>query len=823
MIRQHFADQLRFHRRAAGFSQEELAERSGLSARAISDLERSVKQRPYPETVRMLAAALGLEGDALIAFRLAASGQNPAAIPEPDPPTILTTIPQPLTGLIGREDDLAALTHLLEPGSGPRLVTLIGPGGVGKTRLALHLAHAAGGNYRQGATFVDLASVAKPDQVLPVVALALGIREHPERTALDTVTRALRAEQRLMVLDNLEQVIEAAPEIGAVLEACPAVTVLATSRAPLRLAGEHEVPVSPLGLPEPSRPHPPATLLRYPAIRLFVERAQAQQPDFAVGPENATDVAAICQAVDGLPLALELAAVRMKVLPPADLVAHLGYRLAVLNRGSRNLPARHQSLRETIAWSYNLLTLDEQQVFRAFGVFVSGASLEAVADVLFAGDTMAAIEMISDLQDQSLLHRHDTPDGAARFQMLETIREFAVERLAASGEAVAVRQLHADHFLQMAEAGEQALRGPDQARWMHLLEADYGNLRAAMGWQVDQAGAESSQRMGSALWRFWVASGRLREGRALLDQALALDPARRSLVRGRALLRAGNLAIDLAQYRLAIDLFADCRGISQELADDYLRCGSLTGQGIALHVLGNLAEAVESHLEVLRVCRANAWMAGEALALLNLGRLQLDQGEYVAAHHSFERSLVLHLGEDDQSGAAWCHLSLGTLHLRRGDLAAAQDALLLSLGIMRSTENRGGVASATNELGVLAQATGAPEAIAYFLEALDIFEDVGERINAVIALERLTDSLLKADHAREALVVLHIANAWREAFLVARDPTQEAFVQGVRQRVLSALNPADITEARAQGATMGVDHAIDLVRARLGNDWITAW
>ncbi len=352
----------------------------------------------------------------------------------------------------------------------------------------------------------------------------------------------------LVVMDNFEHLLAAATDIAELLARCRGLSMLATSRAPLRVTGEQEYPVRPLALPDPARQLQPDEIAQIPAISLFVQRAQAVQPLFRVTEGNAGAVVATCARVDGLPLALELAAVRMKTLAPRELEALLGNRLGILTGGPQDQPARHQTMRATIGWSHDLVPREEQVVFRRFAVFVGGATLESTAAVVSAGDTMQALDHLTALIDQSLVQRYDGVDGQPRFVMLETIREFALEQLIASDDESLVRDVHAAYFLQLAEQGETELTGPNQAAWMARLETEYGNLRAALGWSIKQGDAEASQRLGSALWRFWSASGRLNEGRDWLDRALALEPDDRSAVRARALLRRGNIAVDLADY-----------------------------------------------------------------------------------------------------------------------------------------------------------------------------------------------------------------------------------------------------------------------------------
>ncbi|MBA3274832.1 MAG: XRE family transcriptional regulator, partial [Chloroflexia bacterium] len=567
---ERFGDQLRRYRVAAGMTQETLAERAGLSVRGISDLERGVKQRPHPETVRLLAAALDLSADSLASFRESAAPRSrvaPAAIPEP------------LTSLMGREDEVRAVASHVRSGPGVRLVTLTGPGGVGKTRLAIHVANDVHGEFSDGVAFVSLAGLTDPRLVLGAMATALGIRELPDRAPLELLSRQLQERRLLVVMDNFEHLLAAATDLAALLVACPGLSVLVTSRAPLHVTGEQEYPVRPLALPDPARPFASGDIMLSPAVTLFVRQARAVQPEFAVIEANAAAVAAICARVDGLPLALELAAVRMKTLAPGELEALLGNRLGILTGGPQDHPTRHRTVRATIGWSHDLMPAAEQVAFRQLAVFVGGTTLESAAAVVADGDTLTALDHLTALMDQSLVQRFEGTDGHARFVMLETIREYALEQLALSGDDMSVRDLHAAHFLQFAERGETELTGPHQADWMTRLETEYGNLRAALGWSIEREDAPASQQFGSALWRFWAASGRLNEGRDWLDRALTLDPVDVSAVRAQALLRRGNMAVDLADYPGARRLYEESLSLFTSLGDEVKACTALDGLG----------------------------------------------------------------------------------------------------------------------------------------------------------------------------------------------------------------------------------------------------
>jgi predicted ATPase/transcriptional regulator with XRE-family HTH domain len=608
-----FGALLRRFRLAAGLTQEALAERAGLSARGIQDLERGSRTSPRAETVRLLADALELQRAELIEAahpELATAGAGPAARSVP------RRLPIPATPLVGRERQVAAACALLRK-SGARLVTLTGPGGIGKTRLALAVAAALAAEFADGVAWVELAPLDDPALVANAIARALGVTEHGERPLPELLAQAVAERHVLLVVDKCEHVLPAMPLLGKLLAAGPRLSVLATSRSRLRLRGEHDLPVEPLAVPEPdgAKAPPLAGLAGVAAVRLFVERAAEVRPGFVLTPDTAPAVAAICRRLEGLPLALELAAARVKVLAPEALLTRLAPRLPLLTGGARDAPARQQTMHDAIAWSHDLLNEREQALFRRLAVFAGGFTLEAAESVMAVGEAPAdtqhaasgTLDLISALVDQSLLRlgepRAYDAIGDDRFTMLETVREYALERLACAGETAAVQHTHADFYLALAERADPELTGPGQAVWLERLEAEHNNLRAALAWVIAAEEAESALRLAAALGRFWRMHGHPREGLTWLERALTLSDNLPTATRAKALEGAGRLVHDQDDPDRAVALYQEALAMWQALGDLQGQARLLDDLGNIAHDRGDFTRAVTLHEQALALAQ----------------------------------------------------------------------------------------------------------------------------------------------------------------------------------------------------------------------------
>jgi predicted ATPase/DNA-binding XRE family transcriptional regulator len=560
-----FGDLLRRYRVAAGLTQEALAERAGLSVHGIQKLERGVR-RPYRDTARRLEAALHLEPSDQDHFRAAVIPLWRRGTVRPATPSVVAQQRLPIwpSSFIGRVQEQAVLLELIQRRH-IRLVTLTGPGGVGKTRLALQVARQLVDHFDGMIVFVSLAPIADAALVTFALAHALDVREVNNVPLLRTLQTHIGDHAILLLLDNFEHVVAAAPVVSDLLTTCPRLQILATSRAPLHVRGEHEVAVLPLGLSEPNASL--NSLLGVDAVRLFQERTQAVRSDFVVTSDNADAVAEVCRRLDGLPLALELAAARVKVLPPAALLAQLERRLPLLTGGARDLPARQQTLRETIAWSYQLLEHSQQLLFRRLTIFVGGCTLPAVANVCLDGEAAPheVVDGVAGLIDKSLLREMESVNSEPRFRFLETIREYGLDQLAASGEAEELARRHAAFFLALAEHAERGLAGADWHVWRRQLNAERENLRAALDWAVAWGKTNVALRLVGSLWR-WFRPDAIAEGRRWSQQALAL-PGGDAQTRARALFGFGVGAMQQGDYRAAADAWKESISIWRIVGD----------------------------------------------------------------------------------------------------------------------------------------------------------------------------------------------------------------------------------------------------------------
>jgi predicted ATPase/DNA-binding CsgD family transcriptional regulator/DNA-binding XRE family transcriptional regulator len=790
-----FGDLLRRHRLRVGLTQRDLAERAGLSLRGVNALELGHRQAPRRQTLARLADALGLSAEDRAA--LDAAGRRRLVTSEtserplrllPSPPP--HNLPLPPSPLLGRERELAEVTALLRRRE-RRLLTLTGLGGVGKTRLAVEAAWSLLDDFPDGVWLVRLAPLTDPALVIPSIVQALGFGESGGASNEDMLRVFLRDKSLLVLLDNFEHVAAAAPLVSELLEQSAGLTLLVTSRAPLRLRAEHNYPIAPLAVPPAARARSlsPEQLANYAAMTLFVERARAAQPGFQVTDATTPLIADICARLDGLPLAIELAATHMRALPPAALLERLERRLPLPVGGPVDLPARQQTLRQSIAWSEDLLGPEERRLFHRLAVFVGGVSLTAVEVVCLAPVGAAplrldALQGLGRLVDQSLVQASEE-DGAARFDLLHVIREYALEQLEAGGvsegasggrtEAEALRRAHARYFRDLAERIEPELRGPSLSAGLAAVERELGNVRAALGWAGAYGEVELGLRLTTALWRFWFQGGHLSEGQqwleALLAQADAEEMSLPVWLRARTQATRGMLLATLREFGRAVPALEDGIALGREAGDWLALTVGLQFLGALLRVSGQVERAEACFEETLAIGRAR----GEALtiytAMASLAEIAFDRGDWPTAAARYTEAMGVSQAAGHQEHVGHVLLRLGELALWQRDARSAAAALR---DAVRTLQAAGIVWALTTALELLA--------VAY----------------SQIGLEERAARLFGAAATARAAVAAPLTPAQQPRIDVLVGPVRAALSEGVWAAAFAAGQSLSLAEAVAE-------------------------
>jgi predicted ATPase/transcriptional regulator with XRE-family HTH domain len=790
-----FGTWLKERRKGLGLTQKDLAERVDCSAVTIEKIE-SGERKPSGQVAELLAACMNVPEDEHRAFvEFARSSLSVARLAEfisfdSRSPwralySLSTSLPSPPTSFIGREKEAVAVCALVRM-PGVRLVTLAGPPGIGKTRLSLEVAERLVPDFEDGVFFVPLAAVRDPELVASTIAQALRLQQVGKQPPMEHLKAFLRARRALIVLDNFEQIVPAASLVTDLLAAAPWLKIITTSREVLHIYGEHEFLVPQMNVANGKSPLPVEHLVKYEAVKLFVERAKASRPDFTLADGNAPSVVEICARLDGVPLAIELAAARVRTLEPQEIVRRLDSSLELLMGGARDLPPRQRALRSAIDWSYELLNEDERALFRCLSIFVGGCTLESAAAVARVEGRGSRVEgrgsgigngasdtgsrsptpvqdTLDSLVDKSLLRR-EAAQGETRFTMLETVREYAGWRLVGRGEDEATWQRYASYFLGLAEQAKSQLRGTEQLEWLNRLEREHGNLRTVMRGAIERGDGQMAQRMGAALWKFWLTHGHLSEGRKWLQAALDMDREAATQVRADALNAAGNLAHQHGDIAAAQIAYEEGLKIRRSLGDKRAIASSLNNLALVAHAQGDYRRTGALHEESLAIKKELGDRWGIASSLGNLGIAAADQGDYDKAQTLHEESLAIRRELGDRFGVGLSLRNLGTVYAARGDYDAAQQLYNESLAIREELGDKTGVAECLGSLGELEHCRGHYRKAMHLHESsLEICRELADGAGIAYVLLHLSHVAQRQGQARRAATLL------RESLTIRKD------------------------------------------------------
>ncbi len=813
-----FGHWLKQRRRSLGLTQAQLAQGVPCAVETIRKIEAGGR-RPSKALAEQLAASLRLPDEEHATFVRVALGITDPPLTSTAPATrSRTNLLAPLTPLLGRDAELMAIHEQLRR-SEVRLLTLAGPPGVGKTRLSQEVGRHALDAFRDGVFFVALASLRDPDSIPLLLARALGVQESGAEPLRERVYAMLRDRQMLLMLDNFEQLVAAAPMVTELLGVAPGLKVLVTSREVLHIHGEHVFPVPPLAVPSVEGAGVALEqLTHYAAVQLFVERAQAANRNFVLNRANMAAVAELCVRLEGLPLAIELAAGRSAIFGPRALLARLSDRLTVLAGGARNLPARQQTLRAAITWSYDLLTAEEQLLFRRLSVFVGGCTLEAIEAVCNAtGDLrMGTLEGVASLIDKHLLQRHSHGDVAAeRFVMLETIRVYAEDQLTNSAEAAALQRLHAEYYLTLASAVEPELLGREPRSWLDYLEQEHDNIRSALAWsQVSDDRAAVGIKLAVALWQFWKLRGYFSEGRAWLERGLGKSSGPTvsvpATLRAKGLCGAGWLAWDQGDHEKAAVCFQECLEVASNAGDQIGRAYGLLGLGqVARRPRRDFTRAITLFETSLALFQALEHHRGIANSLLGLATVARDQGDYERAVLHYEQSLRACQKACDTRLSANILSNLAITTFLRGDHAGAADYARVCLEQFQELGDKQASARMLNLLGEIERTHDRYEQAALFYrESLSLAQQTGDRGQIAIEIHNLGHVALMQGDLQQAIT--YFTEGLRGEWEMANGEGIALCIAGLAST--AGVRGQGVRAIRLFGATATLRH-------RIGGDW----
>jgi predicted ATPase len=750
-----------------------------------------------------------------IAHDLAAMRGRFSQVPRRAAETRPSNLPAQRTAFVGRNREVASAVELLRR-KDVRLVTITGPGGIGKTRMALRVAEEVASHFPGGLYFVNLDAVGDPGMIAPFIAQTLGLREAGGLAPLQLLEEHLQNSSRepmLLLLDNFEHLMNAASLVAQLLAMGPTLKIVVTSRAALHVYGEQEFPVTPLALPDPRSLPPLETLSKYSAIDLFVQRAAAVKPGFKITEENAPAVVEICARLDGLPLAIELAAARVKLLPPSAMRSRIESRLQLLTGGARDLPARQQTLRAAIDWSYDLLNAAEQKLLRRLSVFVGGCTLEAIEAVCDTKSDLGLdlLDGMSSMVDKSLAQQIESAEGESRFVLLETIREYGLEKLAESGEEEQTKRAHAAYCLVLAEelaADNTIVEGTD---WLDAFERENDNFRAALDWLTKTGNAEWGLRLGTALFRFWERRELFAEGWDRLGKVLKLERAAEpTQMRGRAVFALGILAAAQCDFAGAKAMARESLEISRAFGDKRGMAVSLNALAAHARNCGELAEAARLFEESRDMFAESNDPVGVAGALSNLASVLKDQGDYPRAHSLYQQCLSMFEGMGDRPRVAWSLSGQADLAREQGDVATARSFYEKCLAIFREMEDQWGVAGALADLGNLALDEGDYDtAHALFTESLRTCQVTKNKRGIARLLECFASSAAAQSQPERSLRLAGAAAALRQSLGAPLTPREQAQLDRTLQPARQALTQMAGTTAWLEGWGTPVDKAVE--------------
>jgi predicted ATPase len=785
-----FGAVLRSHRERLGLTQDQLAGRARVGARTIRELEADRVRRPHGDSIRLLSHALGLDPAESQAFAAAAQRRRPAGAPRlPVPPELRG----PPTILLGRERELADVCRLLRRPS-VRLLTLTGAPGAGKTRLALEVATGAMDDHQDGVVVVALGSLTDPVQVMPAIRQALGLAEAADRPALEIVAAHCRGRHLLLVLDNLEHVLAAASELVELLDRCPELRMLATSRTAARVRVEHELAVPPLR--------------SVPSVALFVERAAAARPSFRLTAENASSVAAICRRLDGLPLALELAAPWVRLLTPREILERLDRQLELLVDGPRDLPERQRTMRTTLAWSCELLAAEPRALLRRLSVFRGGAPLDALDRVCQASGALrgGVLPHLAVLVDHGLVGRHEASGGEPRVTMLESVREYGAELLAAAGEEDATALARLEHCASLAALADRELRTGAQASWLERLRRELDNIRASLGWAVERGERDAGLRL-AGMWSFWELGGHRREGLSWLSRLLASEAPAGPRVLAKGLQAAGFLSWRVGSHEQSVAYLCESRAIFEELGDPLGVAEATRGLGNAVGARGDHGEAITLLQDAARRLRDLDERPLLAAALTSLGVYLSREGHRRRATTVYEESLALQRDLDDALGMALVLTNLGHQAQIAGDLGLAQTRLEEAVAAGRRLDAPFHLAAALANLGdVFRERDEVGAASDCYREAVALFAELGDHPGVATCVRCLAWAAWTEGRPAPAARLYGAAETLCPA-AVAYDPDDHALHERVRRALREQLGVEAFAAAHEAGGRLSADEA----------------